>query len=118
MSSLTDAVVIHDHTPKGEPLDEVLERLLGGCEALRADVAELLGEIWFDRDSLESRYGEDPWFVEATRHPEALSAAWRKMEHQLRQDAGLRNPAVTSVLEDVFGPEANAVTQNPGHARG
>lgn len=35
---LTRIRVIHDHTPKGEPLDEVLEGLLGGCEALRAAV--------------------------------------------------------------------------------
>jgi hypothetical protein len=49
--------------------------------------------------------------VEATRHPDALSAAWRKMEHQLRQDADLTNPAVTAVLADVFGPLLHYRTQ-------
>ena len=111
-SSLSDDVVIHDRTPKGEPLNEVLQRLLGGSEQLREDIAILLGEIWFDRDSMESRYGEDPWFVEATTHPEVLSAAWRQMEHRLQHEARLVNPAVAAVLEEVFGSLLNYQTRD------
>jgi len=105
VSSLTHAVVVYDKTPAGMPIAELLERLLGGPERMREDVAELLGDIWFDRDSGEWRYGDDdPWFVEATTFPESLSDAWRAMERQLRHEARLVNPAVAAMLEEVFGP--------------
>jgi RES domain len=103
VSSLCDDVVIRERTPKDQPLADLLTGLLGGSESLREDVTELLDQIWFDRDTMESRYGEDPWFEEATRHPEALSKAWQQMERQLRYEARLVNPAATTLLEQVFG---------------
>jgi hypothetical protein len=103
VSSLTDAVIIYERDPEGEELSEILDRLICPPQQAIDDLVELLTEIWFDRSSLEHRYGEDPWFVEKSNLSEPLSVAWNKMEQSLRHEARYINPTAFSMLESIFG---------------
>lgn len=104
VSSECDAVTIYDRTPEGDQLQDVLERILGAPDDAIEDMVELLSEYWFDRDSMEHRYGEDPWFVEKTSFAEPMSDAWSQMEDSLRNQARFINPEASKMLESVFGP--------------
>jgi hypothetical protein len=114
VSSRARAVVIFDRPPAGFQVPQLLERVLGGTEELREELVEILGTLWFDRDTMESDYGDDddPWFVDKTDYPEALSVTWKEMERQLRHEARLVNPAVRDVLDDVFGQIAHYQTRD------
>jgi len=90
ISSLTDAVIVYDYPPEGEPLVDLLEHRLETSGQAAEDLAELLNEMWFDRGSCEHRYGDDdPWFVRTDASPQPLSEAWDKMEQSLRSEARL-----------------------------
>lgn len=104
VSSLCDAVTIYERTPDGDQLPDVLERILGAPGDAIEDIVELLSDYWFDRDSMEHRYGEDPWFVEKTSFAEPMSDAWIQMERSLRNQARFINPEASKMLESVFGP--------------
>lgn len=104
VSSLCDAVMIFERTPEGDELPSVLENLLGAPDEAITDLVELLGEWWFDRSSMENRYGDDPWFVEKTSFADPMSEAWTQMESSLRNEARYINPEAAKMLESVFGP--------------
>lgn len=103
VSSLTDAVIIYERDPEGEDLEAILDQLVGSSQEVINDLVELLTEMWFDYNSYEHHYGEEPWFIEKTKLSEPLSVAWSKMEHSLRHEARYINPTVANMLEDVFG---------------
>lgn len=103
VSSLSDVVRIYDRTPEGEELAEILDQIVGSPEEAVADLVELLTDKWFDFDSQEFRYGEEPWFVEKLKFSEPLSDAWSKMEQSLRHEARYINPKAAGMLESVFG---------------
>lgn len=103
VSSLCPAVTIYDRTPDGEELPEVLEQIVGAPDDAISDLVELLTEWWFDRSSMEHRYGEEPWFVEKTSFAEPMNEAWTQMESSLRHQARYINPDATKMLESVFG---------------
>jgi len=102
-SSLSDAVIIYGRTPEGEELAGVLDQIVAPQQEVVADLVELLTDMWFDFDSQEHRYGEEPWFVEKTRFSEPLSDAWNKMERSLKHEARYINPEAARMLENVFG---------------
>lgn len=104
VSSNCEAVMIYDRTPEGDELPDVLENMLRAPDDAIADLVELLTEWWFDRSSMEHRYGEDPWFVAKTSFAEPMSKAWTQMESSLRNQARYINPEATKMLESVFGP--------------
>jgi hypothetical protein len=103
VSSLSSAVIIYERTPEGEELAEVLDRIVGSQEEMVADLVELLSDMWFDFDTHEHRYGEEPWFVEKTKFAEPLSDAWNKMEQSIKHEARYINPEAARMLENVFG---------------
>jgi RES domain len=102
-TSLSDAVIIYDRTPEGEELASVLDRIVAPQQEVVADLVELLTDMWFDFDSQEYRYGEEPWFVEKTKSAEPLSNAWNKMERSLKHEARYLNPEAARMLENMFG---------------
>jgi hypothetical protein len=106
-TSLEDSVVIYDRTPRGYSLRDVLEELLGADDAVLDDLTESLTDRWFDWDSQECRYGNDPHFVEESRLLSNLGVEWRKMEASLHSEARIVNPKVNSILERIFGPLLN-----------
>ncbi|MCL1633066.1 RES domain-containing protein [Luteimonas sp. SX5] len=114
-STTGDELPWANYEPTGNPLDEVVGELLGAEEDVVNDVVELLSEGWFDRDSLEKKYGDDPHFVENTRFEQPLSEAWRKMEHSLKTAARHIDPKATVLLESVFGQvvEDRTYTEKP-----
>jgi hypothetical protein len=113
LTSQSDVVVLYDRTPKGDPLATILEVWLAtDDEQALIDLVDSVEEIWFDRDSMESSYGEDPWFIEKYGSSWELSADWEKMERSLRQEARLVNPLVTTILEKVLGPLIHDRTEN------
>lgn len=95
---------VDDDEPEGESVLEVLERVAGLAGEAAADVAEQFGEMWFDRDTMEIQYGEDPHFVQIDKLDEPLSRAWSDMERSLKYEARFNNPTVHRMLEKVFGP--------------
>jgi len=103
-SSQCDAVIVYERTPDGDQLPDVLERLLGAPGDAIQDIVELLSDYWFDRSSMDHRYGNDPWFVEKTSFAEPMSGSWYQMEESLRNQARFINPEASKMLESVFGP--------------
>ena len=103
-STNSDENYIWDSEPEGDSLDDVLHQIVGLPDQAVEDLTELLSEMWFDRDTFDHQYGEDPHFVEKTRFEQPLSEAWRRMEQSLKHEARFVNPTVHEVLENVFGP--------------
>jgi len=106
-TSLEDSVVIYDRTPRGDSLRDVLEELIGADEAVLEGLTESLTDRWFDYDSHEHRYGDDPYFAKISGLPSALGVEWRKMEASLHSEARIVNPKVNSILEKIFGSLLN-----------
>jgi len=107
VSSLTNAVVIYDREPDGAPLLDVLDQILEPTNEVLEDLAALLEDQWFDFDTQQSQFGEEPWFVEKSKCAEPLNTLWESMEDSLRNEARFINPAAARVLETVFGPILN-----------
>ena len=63
-TSLSDDVLVRGEEPDGEPVRQVLEELLGANDDVMEELVDGLNSRWFDWSSHESRYGEDPYFVE------------------------------------------------------
>ncbi|CAH1387925.1 RES domain-containing protein [Candidatus Nitrotoga sp. M5] len=103
VSSLSDAVIIYERTPEGEYLAGVLDRIVSPQQEVVADLVELLTDMWFEFDSQEHHYGEEPWFVEKTKTAEPLSNAWNEMERSLKHEARYLNPKTARMLENMFG---------------
>jgi hypothetical protein len=106
-TSLEDSVVIYGRAPVGDSVRDVLEELIKADDDVLDDLTESLADRWFDRDSHQHRYGDDPHFAEKFRLPSALSVEWRKMEASLSSEARIVNPKVNSILERIFGPLLN-----------
>jgi hypothetical protein len=104
VSSLTPAVVHHNRTPHGEDISTLLSRLLALSEHALDDLQEILDDLWLDSNIQESKYGEDPWFVDSSGADGQISYEWEKMELSLRDTTRLFNPVAQSMLEKVFGP--------------
>ncbi|MQP76259.1 RES domain-containing protein [Stenotrophomonas sp. MYb238] len=93
-----------DEDPEGESVLDVLERVAGLTGEVAENVVELLGDMWFDRDTMAHQYGADPHFVENEKFDEPLSQAWQDMEQSLKYEVRYNNPKVLTLLEQVFGP--------------
>jgi hypothetical protein len=104
VSSLTMGVVHFDRTPEGDDLSTVLHKLTGLDGVALEDLHETLSEKWFDHNTQEEKYGEDPWFVESSETTAQISFEWEQMERSLRDTARLFNPAAANLLEKIFGP--------------
>lgn len=102
-SSQTMAVVHFGRTPAGEDLATTLQELALVSASAATDIAEILEFMWHDRDSDESKYGEDPWFVLRSSMESPLVTEWAKMEVSLRGEARYLNPKVTAFMESIFG---------------
>ncbi|MDF4003544.1 RES family NAD+ phosphorylase [Luteibacter sp. PPL552] len=104
ITSLSDAVTIYGRDPDGDPIADVVETQLGAAGEVVEDVLDALGDIWFDRSSMESKYEDDPYFSEKSHLGGSYSVEWRQMVESLRAEARLFNPKTSAVLERVFGP--------------
>lgn len=107
-SSHTMAVVHFGRTPAGQDLHETISQLTQAPQAAIEVIVEYLGNLWFDADSGESRYGDDdPWFVRRQSMAEPLGHAWREMEESLHSDVRFFNPKATLLLDKIFGEIAD-----------
>lgn len=102
VSSLTMAVVHFNRDPAGESLADLVEHLTLMSGKAVDDVVEELTHQWYDHDSGQELYGEDPYFVPRRDIASALAAAWMDMENSLRTEARYLNPKVNKFLEQVF----------------
>ncbi|HGQ7767817.1 TPA: RES family NAD+ phosphorylase [Pseudomonas aeruginosa] len=103
-SSHTMAVVHFGRTPAGHDLQETVSELTQMPQAAAQVIAECLGNLWFDADSGEFRYGDDdPWFVRKQSMAEPLGHAWRAMAESLHSDVRFFNPKATELLDRIFG---------------
>lgn len=93
-----------DEDPEGESVLDVLRRVAGLTGEVADSVVELLEDMWFDRDTMEHRYGADPHFVENEKFDEPLSQAWEHMERSLKYQVRYNNPKALTLLQQVFGP--------------
>lgn len=113
VSSETDAVVMYDRDPEGLQLVDILDQIIEPhIETIRSDLEELLKDIWYDRDSDQHQYGEEPWFVERAKCSDLLNTAWEQMEQSLKKQARFVNPAAARLLESVFGPVVDDRTRS------
>ncbi len=86
LTSNSKAVVVYGRDPEGDNLHDTILKLTGIPEDAVESVVDDLSFIWFDRDSGESRYGEDdPWFSRRSL-ADSLGHAWQEMEESLRSD--------------------------------
>ena len=106
-TSLEDSVVIYGRAPTGDSLRDILEELIGADEAVLDALTESLIDRWFDWESQQHKYGDDPHFREISGVVSNLGIEWRKMEASLRSEARIVNPKVNSILEKIFGPLLN-----------
>ncbi|MGX9696689.1 RES family NAD+ phosphorylase [Janthinobacterium lividum] len=107
-SSQTMAVVHFGHTPAGEDLSTTIQELALVSEFVATDIVDALHIMWYDRDSGESKYGDDdPWFVLRTNIDSPLFTEWTKMEISLRSEARYINPKVAAFMESIFGEISN-----------
>lgn len=107
-SSHTMAVVHFGRTPAGQDLHETISQLTQAPQDAIEVIVEYLGNLWFDADSGESRYGDDdPWFVRKPSMAEPLGNAWREMEESLHSDVRFFNPKATLLLDKIFGEIAD-----------
>ncbi|WP_092708427.1 RES family NAD+ phosphorylase [Janthinobacterium sp. OK676] len=104
VSSLTPAVLQFGRDPQGKDLETLISEILGVTGAAKTDLHELLDYYWFDRDTMDYKYGEDPWFVESSESIGQIGTEWEHMEQSLRDTARLFNPAAAAVLEKIFAP--------------
>ncbi|GAA0913304.1 RES domain-containing protein [Rothia nasimurium] len=104
VTSLSDAVVIYERDPAGDAIADVVEMQLDAAGEVVEDVLEALTDIWSDHSSMESKYGDDPYFSENSHLGGSYSVEWRAMVESLRSEARLFNPKTSAVLERVFGP--------------
>lgn len=88
------SVYLYNHQPIGEHWTDVLRRVLGCSDELINDIGEVLWDSWSD---------DDPYFKEGASASIDMTYEWREMERSLRDEARFVNPAVTRVLEQVFG---------------
>ena len=103
VSSLTMAVVHFNREPSGESLAELVERLTSAPSKAVEDIVEELTHWWYDRDTGEDLYGDDPYFVPRSNVDSPLIAAWTEIESSLRTEARYLNPKVGQFMEQVFG---------------
>lgn len=84
LTSNSKAVVVYDREPEGDNLHDTILKLTGIPTDAVEVVVDDLSFIWFDRNSGESRYGEDdPWFSRRSL-ADSLGHAWQEMEESLR----------------------------------
>lgn len=112
VSSLTMAVVHFNREPAGKSLAEVVESLALMPSKALEDVVEELTQWWYDRDTGDELYGDDPYFVPRRAIDSPLIAAWTEMESSLRTEARYLNPKVGQFMDQVFGGLAEHVTVN------
>jgi len=111
-SSLTMAVVVYDHTPAGNDLSSTLSDLIGAPDEAINDISEILQSMWYDGDSGEHLYGDDPWFVLSSGGESPLSLDWEIIEASLRNEARYLNPKVANFMDTIFGDVENDVSEN------
>lgn len=110
VSSLTMAVVHFNREPAGENLAKVVERLTSIPSKAVEDVVEELTQWWYDSDSGNELYGDDPYFVPRRNIDSALIPAWTEIESSLRTEARYLNPKVSQFMDQVFCGLAEHVT--------
>ena len=107
-SSQTMAVVHFGRTPAGKDLTTTIQELALVSESVAADIVDALQAIWYDKDTGESKYGDDgPWFVLRANIESPLLTEWAKMESSLRGEARYINPKVTAFMESIFREISN-----------
>lgn len=112
-SSQTMAVVHFGHTPAGKELLTTIQELALVSESVAEDIVDALQTMWYDRDSDESKYGDDePWFILRTNIDSPLHTEWTKMESSLRGEARYLNPKVAAFMESIFGEISNDRTED------
>ncbi|MFL6709280.1 MAG: hypothetical protein ACJ8HI_13840, partial [Massilia sp.] len=106
------SVWLHGYDPAGTDLQSTLESLNfvsndTDRDALFEALIEDLNFIWFDRDTMESKYTEadddaEPHFRLRSDMGSRLSEEWRRMQQSLQHEARYVNPEATRVLKKVF----------------
>lgn len=113
-SNFTMAVVHFGRDPAGENLEELVEGLTGIPSEAAKDVSAELLECWFDRDSHEHKYGDDPYFVLSEKSDSRLYAEWTEMEVSLRTEARYLNPSASRFMDQLFSDIDSHVADGVG----
>lgn len=112
VSSQTMAVQVYDQLPSGKSLEATVAELIGAPDEAIEAITEILDFRWYDRDSGEYQYGEDPWFIPSARMESPLSLQWEMIESSLRNEGRFLNPKVAHFMDTVFGGVMNDVADN------
>ncbi|RYY74590.1 MAG: RES domain-containing protein [Gammaproteobacteria bacterium] len=112
VSSQTMAVIVYDRLPEGKSLEATVAELTGAPDSAVEAIVEVLQDLWYDKDSDEHQYGEDPWFVPSYRMGSTLSAQWEMIEASLRNEGRYLNPKVAAFMEMVFGGIRKDIAQD------
>lgn len=87
----------------GDPLDYILDEEITSNAEVIEDLAENLKNRWFEWDTHEHIYGEDPHFSPSITTTDKLSQKWSLMEKTLRESNRFFNQEAFDTFEEVFG---------------
>ncbi|CAN7778649.1 RES family NAD+ phosphorylase [Variovorax sp. LjRoot290] len=106
-----NAVVLYGRDPVGANLDDTLVGLQVVPDDALEELNACLQSLWFDRDTGESKHGDDePFFTPKADMSEPVSSTWKGMEASLREEARYLNPDAQRVLDEVLGSVADDCT--------
>jgi len=103
LTSQEMSAVLYERVPRGESLSDLLGRILSSNTKVVNSVVELLEEEWYERDSGESIYGEDPWFEASSALGDSVSQEWDRLEASLRSENRFANRGLLTMLDEIFG---------------
>lgn len=102
------SVRLYGRSPTGLDLKDTLASLQVVTESALEQLAEDVQELWFDRDTGETKYSTDdddeqPYFRIRSDLGSAISESWRQMQESLQHEARFLNPEASKVLDSVLG---------------
>lgn len=102
------SVRIFEREPSGSDLEDTLRLLNAVPESAINDLMEDIQEVWFDHDTMDSKYSHEddenePFFRLRSDLGSSLSASWQRMEASLRYEVRYLNPDVLHVLDNILG---------------
>lgn len=88
----------------GSNLDDTIADLVKAPSDVVSAISDALQLSWYDRDSGEEKYGDDPSFSLRSKITSGLEDVWSQVEFSLRYEGRYLNPFVADFFDEVFEP--------------
>jgi hypothetical protein len=88
--------------PQGDPMDSIIMDEAGVKERVAKDIEAAIHRDTHDRDTRESEFGTEPYFVPRRSTPEHLVAAWDALVRSLQEESRTLTRASRRTLRATF----------------